>query len=99
MADSPSTESQSQPQFATPGGPANLSLPQSPHYMFAPFHAPGANGERSGSNPNLTASQLEAQRKVLKLQIEVLFIVRKQMAFINLIVIFICQPFFLCFVS
>ncbi|KAM5557917.1 ERAD-associated E3 ubiquitin-protein ligase HRD1B [Rosa sericea] len=70
MADSPSTDLQSQPQFATPGAPANLSLPQSPHYMFSPFH--GANGERSGGNTNITASQLEAQRKVLQHQIEIL---------------------------
>ncbi|KAM2731023.1 hypothetical protein EV1_002202 [Malus domestica] len=36
---------------------------------------PGANvayGERSGSDPNLTASQLEAQKKFLQHQIEIL---------------------------
>ncbi|KAL6127430.1 hypothetical protein ACLB2K_070795 [Fragaria x ananassa] len=70
MAESSSAELHSQPQFATPGGPANLSLPQSPHYMFSPFH--GANGERLGSSSNTTASQLEAQRKVLLHQIEIL---------------------------
>ncbi|XP_050386236.1 ERAD-associated E3 ubiquitin-protein ligase HRD1B-like isoform X2 [Argentina anserina] len=70
MADSPSTELRSQPQFATPGGPANLSLPQSPQYMFSPFL--GANGGRLGSNSDIIASQLEAQRKVLQHQIEIL---------------------------
>ncbi|XP_068315812.1 uncharacterized protein [Pyrus communis] len=78
MVDSSNTESsgeacsgQSQPQLAAPGGPAKLSFSQFPPYVFVP----GANvayGERSGSDPNLTASQLEAQKKFLQHQIELI---------------------------
>ncbi|XP_020421447.1 uncharacterized protein LOC109949734 [Prunus persica] len=77
MTDSANTESSgvSHPQLATPGGPSNLSSPQFPHYMFVPFEVPGANvayGERLGGDPNITASQLEAQKKFLQHQIEIL---------------------------
>ncbi|KAM1596126.1 hypothetical protein ACFX15_002220 [Malus domestica] len=77
-ADSPNTESsgeassgQSRPQLATPAGAANLSFSQFPPYMFVP----GANvayGGRLSSDPNLTASQLEAQKKFLQAQIGIL---------------------------
>lgn len=73
MADSANTESSgvSHPQLATPGG--NLSSPQYPHYMFVPFEVPDvAYEERLGGDPNITASQLEAQKKFLQHQIEIL---------------------------
>ncbi|CAB4302178.1 unnamed protein product [Prunus armeniaca] len=73
MADSANTESSgvSHPQLATPGG--NLSSPQFPHYMFVPFEVPDvAYEERLGGDPNITASQLEAQKKFLQHQIEIL---------------------------
>ncbi|KAL6291809.1 hypothetical protein ACE6H2_009319 [Prunus campanulata] len=77
MADSANTGSSgvSHPQLVTPGGPSNLSSPQFPHYMFVPFEVPGANvayEERLGGDPNITASQLEAQKKFLQHQIEIL---------------------------
>ncbi|KAJ9179762.1 hypothetical protein P3X46_008093 [Hevea brasiliensis] len=53
-------------------GPSNLSLPQFPHYVFVPVLVPGANanyGDMLGSIPN---SELEAQKKFLQQQIEVL---------------------------
>ncbi|XP_020412123.1 ERAD-associated E3 ubiquitin-protein ligase HRD1B isoform X1 [Prunus persica] len=75
MADSANTESSGvlHPQLATPGGPSNLSSPQFPHYMFVPFEVPDvAYEERLGGDPNITASQLEAQKKFLQHQIEIL---------------------------
>ncbi|XP_023888285.1 ERAD-associated E3 ubiquitin-protein ligase HRD1B [Quercus suber] len=81
-ADSANTESsgpafigQPQQQFAIPGGPSNLPFPQSPHCIFVPFQTPGANvtyGDRFGSNLNIPDSQLEAQKKFLSNQIEVM---------------------------
>ncbi|KAK4572307.1 hypothetical protein RGQ29_030657 [Quercus rubra] len=81
-ADSTNTESsgtafigQPQQQFAIPAGPSNLPFPQSPHCIFVPFQTPGANvtyGDRFGSNLNIPDSQLEAQKKFLSNQIEVM---------------------------
>ncbi|GAV77851.1 zf-RING_2 domain-containing protein [Cephalotus follicularis] len=62
-------------QSAFTGGPANISFPQFPHPVFVPFHSCDVNvnyGERSGSNHNIPPSQLEAQKKFLQQQIEVL---------------------------
>ncbi|XP_061944455.1 ERAD-associated E3 ubiquitin-protein ligase HRD1B-like [Populus nigra] len=59
-------------QFSIQGGPSNLTLPQLPHCVFVPFQAPGAcvyQGERTCSTPD---SELEAQKKFLQHQIEVL---------------------------
>ncbi|KAL9382191.1 hypothetical protein Peur_025226 [Populus x canadensis] len=59
-------------QFSIQGGPSNLTLPQLPHCVFVPFQAPGAcvyQGERACSTPD---SELEAQKKFLQHQIEVL---------------------------
>ncbi|PQM41717.1 uncharacterized protein Pyn_25223 [Prunus yedoensis var. nudiflora] len=42
-------------------------------HITCPFEVPGANvayGERLGGDPNITASQLEAQKKFLQHQIE-----------------------------
>ncbi|KAE8692972.1 ERAD-associated E3 ubiquitin-protein ligase HRD1A [Hibiscus syriacus] len=63
-----------QQQFAIPGGQANLPFPQFPHCVFVPIQLPGANGnpEGSGSNQNISDSQLEAQKKIIQQQIEVL---------------------------
>ncbi|GMJ00849.1 homolog of yeast Hrd1 [Hibiscus trionum] len=62
-------------QFGIPGGQANMSSPQSPHYAFVPFQLPFANGysgEASSGNTNVTDSHLEAQKKIIQQQIEVL---------------------------
>ncbi|KAK9994011.1 hypothetical protein SO802_023714 [Lithocarpus litseifolius] len=81
-ADSTNTEScgpafigQPQQQFAIPGGPSNLPFPQSLHCIFVPFQTPGANvtyGDRFGSNLNIPDLQLEAQKKFISNQIEVM---------------------------
>ncbi|EEF42344.1 protein binding protein, putative [Ricinus communis] len=63
---------QSQPQPAFHAGPSNLTLPQFPQCVFVPFQVPndsGAQGERLGNMPNC---ELEAQKKFLQYQIEVL---------------------------
>ncbi|KAA8540138.1 hypothetical protein F0562_026830 [Nyssa sinensis] len=70
-----STGQSQQHQFAVPGGPGNSPFPQLQHCAFVPFQAPGANvnyGERLGDNPNISDPQLEAQKKFLQQQIEVL---------------------------
>ncbi|XVF05007.1 hypothetical protein REPUB_Repub05bG0134000 [Reevesia pubescens] len=64
-----------QQQIAIPGGHANFSFPQLPNCVFVPLQLPGANGnsgEGSGSNQNIPDSQLEAQKKIIQQQIEVL---------------------------
>ncbi|KAH1090737.1 hypothetical protein J1N35_017994 [Gossypium stocksii] len=72
-AESPSIGHQ---QFAIPGGQSNLPFPQFPNCVFVPFQLPGANGDSggggSGSNQNISDSQLEAQKKIIEQQIEVL---------------------------
>lgn len=68
---------QSQEQFVPPSGPVNMSLPRLPGYAFVPFQTAGADmtqGERFGSDPKLSDSQLKAQRELLEHQIEVLYI-------------------------
>ncbi|WCJ27802.1 ERAD-associated E3 ubiquitin-protein ligase HRD1A [Euphorbia peplus] len=78
LADTGSNESGGQWTRQSPlqpnldAGSSNLSLPQSPQYVFVPFQVPGAfatHGEGLGSIPN---SDLEAQKKLLQNQIEVL---------------------------
>ncbi|KAL4296546.1 hypothetical protein GQ457_12G026870 [Hibiscus cannabinus] len=62
-------------QFAIPGGQTNLPYTQFPHCVFVPIQLHGANGnsgEGSGSNQNISDSQLEAQKKIIQQQIEVL---------------------------
>lgn len=69
-----SSTGQSQ-QLAISGGSANLPFAQFPNCTFVPFQAPGANvthGDRLGSDPNAPSSQLEAQKKFLLRQIELL---------------------------
>ncbi|XVF19543.1 hypothetical protein REPUB_Repub11eG0120600 [Reevesia pubescens] len=64
-----------QPQFAIPGGHENLSFLQFPHSVFVPFQLPGASGISgigSGNAQNIPDSQLEAQKKIIQQQIEVL---------------------------
>ncbi|KAF9661292.1 hypothetical protein SADUNF_Sadunf19G0052900 [Salix dunnii] len=63
---------QPQLQFSIQGGPSNLTLPQPPHSFSVLFEAPGAHvyqGESTSSTPN---SELEAQKRLLQNQIEVL---------------------------
>ncbi|KAE8683664.1 ERAD-associated E3 ubiquitin-protein ligase HRD1A [Hibiscus syriacus] len=81
LADSMKSESSGestsigQQQFAIPGGQANLPFPQFPHCGFFPIQLPGASGnsgEESGSNQNISDSQLVAQKKIIQQQIEVL---------------------------
>ncbi|KAH9783990.1 ERAD-associated E3 ubiquitin-protein ligase HRD1A [Citrus sinensis] len=62
-------------QFVNPGGSATFSFPQFPQSVFVPFQTPDANligGERLPSTQNTPVSQLEAQRKFIENQIEVL---------------------------
>ncbi|KAL5769948.1 hypothetical protein ACOSP7_014102 [Xanthoceras sorbifolium] len=62
-------------QLINPSGPATLSFPQFAHTGFVPFQTSGANvtyGERLCSTSNMSNSQLEAQRKIIQHQIEVL---------------------------
>lgn len=62
-------------QFVNPGGSATFSFPQFPQSVFVPFQTPVTNlihGERLPSSQNTPISQLEAQRKFIENQIEVL---------------------------
>ncbi|XP_058103948.1 ERAD-associated E3 ubiquitin-protein ligase HRD1B-like isoform X2 [Magnolia sinica] len=64
-----------QPQHPTPSRYQNLAFPQIPPYAFIPFQVPNSNSmhvERVGSDPNVSASQREAQERFLQHQIEVL---------------------------
>ncbi|XP_057428714.1 ERAD-associated E3 ubiquitin-protein ligase HRD1B-like [Lotus japonicus] len=66
---------QAQKQFLIPGQPTNVSFPPMGHYNFLPsqtFAAPVNYGEAFGNDPNIPSSQLEAHRKFLRWQIEVL---------------------------
>ncbi|XP_057450167.1 ERAD-associated E3 ubiquitin-protein ligase HRD1B-like [Lotus japonicus] len=66
---------QAQKQFLIPGQPTNVSFPPMGHYNFLPsqtFASPVNYGEAFGNDPNIPSSQLEAHRKFLRWQIEVL---------------------------
>lgn len=66
---------QPQRQFIITGGPTNVSFPpmQPFHFLPSQTHAVPVNyGEGFENDPNISSSQqLEAQRKLLKYQIEV----------------------------
>ncbi|OAY44580.1 ERAD-associated E3 ubiquitin-protein ligase HRD1B [Manihot esculenta] len=52
-------------------GPSNLSMPQFPH-VFVPFQVPGANANSGDMLGSIPSSELEAQKKLIQHQIEVL---------------------------
>ncbi|KAI4295302.1 hypothetical protein L6164_035363 [Bauhinia variegata] len=63
---------QSQKQF---GGPSSMSFPPMGNCIFLPSQTRGANlnyGEGFGNDPNMPSSHLEAQRKLIQYQIEIL---------------------------
>ncbi|OIV99631.1 hypothetical protein TanjilG_17441 [Lupinus angustifolius] len=79
VAESSSAEAcsseQTQNQFVIPGGPMNASFPPMGNFNFLPSQthtAPVNYGEGFGNVPNMPNSLVEAQRKVLQLQIEIL---------------------------
>lgn len=62
-------------QFVNPAGSATFSFPQFPQSVFVPFQTADTNlihGETLPSSQNTPISQLEAQRKFIENQIEVL---------------------------
>ncbi|GAU18926.1 hypothetical protein TSUD_229160 [Trifolium subterraneum] len=66
---------QAQQQFHIPGGPANVSFPPMGHFHFIPSqpHMTLLNyGEGFGNDPNIQSLQLEANKKLLQQQIEIL---------------------------
>ncbi|KAJ4721007.1 E3 ubiquitin ligase [Melia azedarach] len=63
-----------QQQFVNPGGPATSSFLQFPPSVFVPLDMPGilTHGERLQSAQTTPTSQLEARKKIIEHQIEVL---------------------------
>ncbi|CAL0329375.1 unnamed protein product [Lupinus luteus] len=79
VAESSSTEAcrseHAQKQFVIPGRPMNVSYPPTGNFNFPPSQthtAPVNYGEGFGNDRNIPNSLVEAQRKVLELQIEIL---------------------------
>ncbi|KAK7405971.1 hypothetical protein VNO78_07583 [Psophocarpus tetragonolobus] len=66
---------QAQQQFLTSGGPTNISFSPMQHFHFLPSQAravPVTCGEGFENDPNIPNSQLEAHRKLLQCQIQIL---------------------------
>ncbi|XP_004511428.1 ERAD-associated E3 ubiquitin-protein ligase HRD1B isoform X2 [Cicer arietinum] len=66
---------QAQKQFHIPGGPTNVPFPPMGHFHFLPSHphaAPLNYGVGLGNDPNISNFQMEAHKKVLQQQIEIL---------------------------
>lgn len=66
---------QAQNQFHIPGGPINAPFPSTGHFHYLPsqpYMAPLNYGEGFENDPNISKSQLEAHKKILQQQIEIL---------------------------